>query len=71
MNWKAFIISAITTAIISAILVVCLTGCTNVGFEKRATLMSDRVGIAAGACQYQAGDRYCLGFTVSAQWDLK
>ena len=75
MNWKAFAISAIITAIISIILIACLTGCTGTGFEKKATLVPDSVGISFG----QYGNENCpdawptgwSGITINAQWNLK
>jgi len=35
MNWKAFIISAIVTAIISVILIVCLSGCAGQDLRRK------------------------------------
>ena len=67
---KRFILWFIVVLLLS-IVAVLLTGCSDTGFEKRATLMPDSVGINIGAQQFQAGGRYCPGISVNAQWNLK
>lgn len=71
MNWKAFAISAIVTAIISIILIACLTGCVGTGFEKQTTLIPDSVGISFSQARYREEDAAYRGFTINAQWNLK
>lgn len=67
MNWKAFIISAI----VSIILIACLSGCSGTGFNKEATLMPDRIGVGFSQARYREEDAAYRGFTVNLQWDLK
>ena len=71
MNWKAFITAVIVTAITSVILIVCLSGCSGTGFDKRATLMPDRIGISIGQQRFKRDDAAWRGVTFNMQWDLK
>jgi len=48
-----------------------ITGCSGSGFDKRATLMPDKVGISLGQARYREEDSAYRMFGVSAQWDLK
>lgn len=64
-----------TYLLISWLLISCaclLQGCfSDTGFEKRATLVPDRVGISYGEERFKGEDAAWKGFTISAQWDLK
>jgi hypothetical protein len=75
MNWKAFIILVIVTAIISVILVTCFTGCAGTGFEKSCTLMPDSFGISVGSYDNEnCPDGWPTGWngvTINATWNLK
>jgi len=71
MNWKAFMIAVIITTILSVFAVVCLSGCAGTGFEKRATLMPDSVGVTFGQSRYREEDAAYRGFMINLNWDLK
>ena len=49
-----------------------LQGCfSDTGFDKRATLMPDRIGISIGRQRYQSEPDAWHGVSINAQWDLK
>ena len=66
---KAVILFGVLLALILTTVV--FTGCSGAGFDKRATLMPDRVGISLGQARYREEDSAYRMFGVSAQWDLK
>ena len=48
------------------------SGCfSDSGFDKRATIMPDRVGISVGQQRYKTEDAAWRGITFNLQWDLK
>ena len=75
MNWREFIVLIIVTALILVTIMISLSGCSDIGFEKKATLVPDSVGISFG----QYGNENCpdawptgwSGITINAQWNLK
>ena len=63
-----FLLFLVFLLLISLLLGGCFSG---TGFEKKATLMPDRIGISFGQQQYKSEDAAWRGFNISAQWDLK
>lgn len=59
-----FIVSALTGFLL-------FSGCSGTGFDKRATLMPDRVGVSVGQQRYKTEDAAWRGVTLNFQWDLK
>lgn len=57
--------------VIGAIILLSISGCSGTGFDKRTTLMPDRIGISVSQQEYQSEPRAWQGITFSAQWDLK
>lgn len=48
-----------------------LVGCSGAGFEKRATLMPDRIGVSIGEQKLLPYDMAWRGVIVNFQWDFK
>lgn len=49
-----------------------LQGCfSGTGFEKRATLVPDSVGLSYGQERFQGDDEAWRGFSINATWNLK
>jgi len=62
----------ITVFFISALLGFLLfSGCDGTGFEKKTTLVPDRVGISYSEERYRGVNAAWKGFTINAEWDLK
>lgn len=59
-------------SIVLIIILLSVSGCfSDTGFDKRATLMPDRVGISVGQQRYKTDDAAWRGITFNMQWDLK
>lgn len=75
MNGREFIVLVIVTVLILVTILISLSGCAGTGFEKKATLIPDSVGISFG----QYSNENCpdawptgwSGITINAQWNLK
>lgn len=57
--------------ITTLIVLLSLSGCSGTGFDKRATLMPDRIGISIDQRRFQQEEDVWTGITLNAQWDLK
>jgi len=65
----------VITILILFTIVISLSGCAGTGFEKKATLVPDSVGVSFG----QYGNENCpdawptgwSGITINSQWNLK
>lgn len=67
MNRRTKVIVFLVSALIGFLLV---SGCESSGFDKRATLMPDRIGISISRQRYRDGPADG-GITFNMQWDLK
>lgn len=71
MNWKEYIVLTVITILILITIIISISGCESTGFEKRATLVPDSVGVSFSQARYREEDAAYRGFTINAQWNLK
>jgi len=71
MEFVWTIIKIIIVVLFILTIIVCLQGCESTGFEKKATLVPDSVGISFSQARYREEDAAYRGFTINAQWNLK
>lgn len=66
--------SRLTKTVFSILILICIllfSGCiSDTGFDKRATLMPDSIGVSIGQQHFEKEDAP-WGITFNMQWDLK
>lgn len=68
MNCSTKIIVFLVLALLGFLL---FSGCSGTGFDKRATLVPDRIGLSYGEERYRGEEGAWRGITISAGWNLK
>lgn len=68
MNRLTKIIVFIVSVLLGFLL---FSGCSDAGFDKRTTLMPDRVGISLSQQRFKSEDAAWRGISFNAQWNLK
>lgn len=65
-------LTKITVFIVSTLIgFLLVSGCSGTGFDKRATLMPDSIGISIDQQHYRGDNAAWRGIGFNMQWDLK